>query len=83
MGKKVQDGISIEFGYRVREKVKIVKMTLVKLIELVLRILSKRQIVAKRLRWGKIWVIMQDGEISLDFGWNRARKIFVLHFKIM
>ena len=29
------------------------------------------------------WVEMQDGQISLDFGWNRVRKNFVLHFKLM
>ena len=29
------------------------------------------------------WKEMQGGQISLDFGWNRVRKIFVLHFKLM
>ena len=31
----------------------------------------------REVSWGE----MEDGKISLDFGWNRVGKNFVLHFK--
>ena len=65
-----EGGKIVRPGKRLREKIELVNMTEVNIIRNSLRVLWKRQLVAVRLRWDKIWDGMGDGVISPNFGSN-------------